>query len=65
MDYKNYTEKFRELYENTKELADKNILDIGDKLDSVSGNDEKEFYLYLLDFFLQKRQNEVISRGLF
>jgi hypothetical protein len=65
MEYKNYAEKFHELYENTKELVDKNILDIGDKLDAVQENDEKEFYLYLLDFFLQKRQNEVISRGLF
>jgi hypothetical protein len=64
MDYKNYKEKFHELYENTKELVDEEILDIGDRLDAVS-NDEKEFYLYLLDFFLQKRQNEVISRGLF
>ncbi|MDR0974503.1 MAG: hypothetical protein LBL80_02295 [Ruminococcus sp.] len=65
MDYTNYTEKFHELYENAKELVDKNILEIGVKLDAVSENDEKEFYLYLLDFFLQKRQNEVISRELF
>jgi hypothetical protein len=60
-----YTKRFHELYENAKELVDKNILDIGDRITNVSDKEEQDFYVALHDFFLQKRQREVIEKGLF
>jgi hypothetical protein len=60
-----YTKEFHALYEKAKELVDKNILDVGDKITNISGKEEKDFYVALHDFFLQKRQREVIAKGLF
>jgi hypothetical protein len=60
-----YTKRFHELYENARELVDKDISDWGDKLIDISDKDEQDFYLAVTTYFLQKRQKDVIDKGLF
>jgi hypothetical protein len=60
-----YTKRFHEFYENAKELVDRDILNISEKLDEIPDSEEKEFYFAVMTHFLQKRQKDVINRGLF
>jgi hypothetical protein len=60
-----YTKRFHELYENARELVDKDILDIDGKLKEIPDSEEKDFYFAVMTHFLQKRQKDVINRGLF
>jgi hypothetical protein len=60
-----YSIEFHNLYVNAKKLVDNDILDISNKLNDLNDPEEKDFYFAVMAHFLQKRQKEVIDKGLF
>jgi hypothetical protein len=60
-----YTAEFHKLYVNAKKLVDDDILDISNKINNLNDSEEKDFYFAVMAHFLQKRQKEVINKGLF
>jgi hypothetical protein len=62
---KEYTTDFHNFYETAKKLVDTDVARFGDKLTEIPDNEEREFFLDVTTFFLQKRQKEVIEKGLF
>jgi hypothetical protein len=45
--------------------VDEDILAVDKKLYNISNTEEQDFLFAVMTFFLQKRQKEVIDRGLF
>lgn len=64
-DSKSYSEEFHYFYETAKRLVDNDVLDVGKKIEKVSDSDEQDFLMAVTTYFLQKRQKEVIEKGLF
>jgi hypothetical protein len=61
----NYADEFHNFYETAKRLVDTEVLDVGKKINKVSDSEEQDFLMAVTTFFLQKRQKEVIEKGLF
>jgi hypothetical protein len=62
---KGYTNEFHKFYETAKRLVDNDVTDFGDRITEITNNEERDFFLDVTTFFLQKRQKEVIEKGLF
>jgi hypothetical protein len=60
-----FGDEFHDFYETAKKLVDKDVVDFGRKITEIPDNEEREFLLDVTTFFLQKRQKEVIKKGLF
>jgi hypothetical protein len=58
-------DEFHNLYEAAKALVEKDIIAFDDNVFQTSDEDEKKFLTLLTDFFLRKRQRQVIDEGLF
>jgi hypothetical protein len=53
------------LYVAAESLVQKGADAFGDNIFQISDEKEREFLLVINDFFLQKRQKQVINEGLF
>jgi hypothetical protein len=60
-----YTAEFHELYINAKKLVDEDIAEWGGKMNDINDPQERDFYLSVVTHFLQKRQQDVINKGIF
>jgi hypothetical protein len=60
-----YTVEFHNLYVNAKKLVDNYIAEWGGKMDDIADPQERDFYISVVTHFLQKRQQDVINKGIF
>ena len=58
-------QKFRNFYKTAKAIAEDDILAFDKDIAETSDGDEREFLTLMTNFFLQKRQQQVINEGLF
>jgi hypothetical protein len=61
----NYNDEVHAFYETAKRLADTDILNLGKKIAYLPDDEERDFLLNVSTYFLQKRQKDVIKKGLF
>jgi|GEM_PF-4799924 len=57
--------EFRSFYKTAKAIAEDDILAFDKDIAETSDSDEREFLTLMTNFFLQKRQQQVINEGLF
>ncbi len=54
--------KYNEIYKDIKELTQEDTMQL---VLEASTEEEKDFYIMISDFFLQKKQKECIARNVF
>lgn len=54
--------EFKKFYEMSGEMTHDDLLEL---LESTENDEEQGFYVAVSDYFLQKRQQEVIAKGIF
>jgi hypothetical protein len=61
----NYSDEFHNFYETAKRLVERDVLDFDKKVTKIPDSEEQDFLMAVTTYFLQKRQKEVIEKGLF
>ena len=58
-------QEFHGFYKTAKAIAEEDILAFDKNIAETTDSDEREFLTLMTNFFLQKRQQQVINEGLF
>lgn len=58
------TEEIHEVYLQCKKIFEPS-LELQDEIFNIQGNEEKMFYELLTNFFMQRRQKELVEKGIF